>query len=92
MYSCGPLQRDEQWQDVQLEHTYSTSMPILDVAWKTRQGQWMIGRGGERVSEISVLWHDMIMMMMQPNKKVAEGEITKTEVRKEMEIFITLTK
>ena len=30
MYSCGPLYRDEQRQDVQLEHTYSSSVPILE--------------------------------------------------------------
>ena len=35
--------------------TYSSSVPILDVAQDTCQGQWMIGRGGERGSEISVL-------------------------------------
>ena len=55
MYSCGHLCRDEQRQDVQLEHTYSSSVPILDVAWKTCQKQWMIGRGGERGSGISML-------------------------------------
>ena len=32
MYSHGPLQIDEQRQDVQLEPTYSSSVPILDVA------------------------------------------------------------
>ena len=46
---------DEQRQDVQLEPTYSSSVPILDVALRTCQKQWMIGRGGERGSEISVL-------------------------------------
>ena len=51
----GPLHRDEQRQDVQLEHTYSSSVQILDVAWKTCQKQWMIVSGGEGGSEISVL-------------------------------------
>ena len=37
MYSCGPLHRGEQKQDVQLEHTYSNSVQILDVARKTCQ-------------------------------------------------------
>ena len=55
MYSCAPLRRDEQKQDVQLEHKYSNSVPILDVARKTCQKQWSIGRGGERGSEMSVL-------------------------------------
>ena len=60
MYSCGPLYMDEKRQDVQLEPTYSGSVPILDVALRTCQKQWMIGRGGERGSEISMLivWHD----------------------------------
>ena len=42
-------------QDVQLEHTYSSSVTMLDVAWKTCQGQWTIGRGGGRESEIFVV-------------------------------------
>ena len=50
MYSCGPLHMDEQ-----LEPTYSSSVPIRDVALKTYRKQWTIGRGGERVSEISML-------------------------------------
>ena len=41
--------------DVQVEHTYSSSVPILDVALRTCQNQWAIGRGGERGSDISVL-------------------------------------
>ena len=46
---------DDQRQDVHLEHTYSSSVQILDVARKTCQKQWTIGRSGERGSEISVL-------------------------------------
>ncbi len=46
---------DEQRQDVQLEPTYSSSVPILDVALRTCQKQWTIGRGGERGPGISVL-------------------------------------
>ena len=55
MYSCGPLLVDEQRQDDQLEPTYSSSVPIRDVAQKTYRKQWMIGRSGERGSVISVL-------------------------------------
>ena len=55
MYSSGPLQMDEQRQNVQLEPTYSNSVLILDVALKTCQKQWTIGTGGERGSEISML-------------------------------------
>ena len=51
---------DEQRQDDQLEPTYSSSVPIPDVALKTCWRRWMIGRGGEKGSGISVLmaWHD----------------------------------
>ena len=55
MYSYGPLHMAEQRQDVQLEPTYSSSMPILDVALRTCQKQWTIRRGGEKGSEISVV-------------------------------------
>ena len=57
---CGPLHMDKQRQDVQLEPTHSSSVPIQDVALKTCWKQWTIGRCGERGSEISVLiaWHD----------------------------------
>ena len=55
MYSCGPLHMVEQRLDVQLKPTYTSSAPILDVALRTCQKQWAIGRGGERGSEISVL-------------------------------------
>ena len=55
MYSCGPLHGDQQRLDNQLEPTYSSSVLIMDVVRKTCQGQWTIGRGGERGSEISVL-------------------------------------
>ena len=55
MYSCGSLHRDEERQEVKHEPTYCNSVQIMDVARKTSQKQWTIGRGGERVSEISVL-------------------------------------
>ena len=45
----------EQKQDDQLEHTYSSYVSIRDVAKKTCQKRWTIGRSGERGSEISVL-------------------------------------
>ena len=38
-----------------LEHTYSSSMMIRDVALKTCQRRWTIGKSGERRSGISVL-------------------------------------
>ena len=46
---------DEQRQDDQLEPTYSSSVPIWDVALRTYRKQWAIGRGGEIESGISVL-------------------------------------
>ena len=45
----------KQKQDDQLEHTYSSSVRIRDVALKTCQRRWTIGRSGERGSGISVL-------------------------------------
>ena len=44
-----------QKQDDQLEHTYSSNVRIRDVALKTCQRRWTIGRSGERGSGISVL-------------------------------------
>ena len=45
----------EQKQDDQLEHTYSSSVRIRDVALKTCQRRWTIGRSGKRESGKSVL-------------------------------------
>ena len=49
-----------QKQDDQLEHTSSSYVRIWDVALKTCQRRWTIGRSGERGSGISVpvAWHD----------------------------------
>ena len=60
MYSYGPPHMAKQKQDDQLEHTYSSYVRIRDVALKTCQRRWMIGRSDERGSEISMLaaWHD----------------------------------
>ena len=44
-----------QKQDDQLEHTFSSYVRIQDVAQKTYQRRWTIGRSGERGSGISVL-------------------------------------
>ena len=55
MYSYGPPHMAEQEQDDQLEHTYSSSVRIRDVALKTCQRRWTIGRSGERGSGIFVL-------------------------------------
>ena len=55
MYSCGPFHMVEQKQHDQLEPTYNSSVLTQDVVLKTCQKQWMIGRGGERGSGISVL-------------------------------------
>ena len=62
MYSYGPPHMAEQKQDGQLEHTYSSSVRIRDVALKTCQKRWTIGRSGERGSGISVpaVQHDYI--------------------------------
>ena len=55
MYSYGPPHMAKQKQDDRLEHTYSSYVRIWDVALKTGQKRWMIGRSGERGSELSVL-------------------------------------
>ena len=54
MYSYGPPHMAGQKQDDQLEHTYSSSVRIRDVALKTCQRRGTIGRSGERESGISV--------------------------------------
>ena len=46
---------DELKQDDQQEHTYSSYVRIRDVAQKTCQRRWTIGKSGERGSGISVL-------------------------------------
>ena len=55
MYSNGPPHMAKQKQDDQLKHTYSSYVRIRDVALKTCQKWWMIGRSGERGLGISVL-------------------------------------
>ena len=55
MYSYGPPHMAEQKQGDQLEHTYSSYVRIRDVALKTCQRRWTIGRIGERGLGISVL-------------------------------------
>ena len=55
MYSYGPPYMAEQKQDDQLEHTFSSYVRIRDVALKTCQRRWTIGRSGKRGSWISVL-------------------------------------
>ena len=55
MYSYGPPDMVEQKQDGQLEHTYSSYVRIQDVALKTSQKRWTIGRSGEMWLAISVL-------------------------------------
>ena len=46
---------EKQRQDDQHEPTYSSSVPIRDVALQTCRKQWAIERGGEKGAEISVL-------------------------------------
>ena len=53
MYSYGPPHMAGQKQDDQHEHTFSSYVRIRDVALKTCQRQWTIGRSGERGSGIS---------------------------------------
>ena len=55
MYSYGPPHMAGQKQDDQLEHTSSSYVRIRDVALKTCQRRWTIGKSGKRGSGISVL-------------------------------------
>ena len=55
MYSYGPRHLAELKQDDQIEHTYSSYVRIQDVALKTCQRRWTIGRSDKRGSGISVL-------------------------------------
>ena len=55
MYSYGPPHMAGQKQDDQLEHTFTSCVRIRDVARRTCQRLWMIGRSGEKGSGISVL-------------------------------------
>ena len=55
MYSYGLPHMAGQKQDDQHKHTFSSYVRIWDVALKTCQRRWMIGRSGERGSWISVL-------------------------------------
>ena len=48
------IHKDVQRRGVRLEHTYISSVLIVDVALRTCQKEWTIGKGGERGSEISV--------------------------------------
>ena len=55
MYSCGPSHMAKQKQDDQHEHTFSSYVRIRDVALKTCQRRWTIGKSGKRGSVISML-------------------------------------
>ena len=52
MYFCWLLHMDGQRQDDQLEPTYSSSVPMRDVALRPCRKQWTIGRACERVRDI----------------------------------------
>ena len=55
MYSYGPSHMAGRKQDDQHERTFISSVRIRDVALKTCQRRWTIGKSGERGSMISVL-------------------------------------
>ena len=55
MYSYGPPYMAEQKHVDQLEHIYSSYVRIRDIALKTCQKRWTIGKSGERGSGISVI-------------------------------------
>ena len=55
MYFCEPLHTDELVLDDQLEHIYSSSVPIQNVVYKIGWKRWTIETGGENGSGKSVL-------------------------------------
>ena len=55
MYSYGLPHMAEKKQDDQYEHTFSSYVKIRNVALKTCQKRWTIGKSGERGSGISVI-------------------------------------
>ena len=69
MISYGPLHMAKKKQGDQLEPTYSSSVRIRDVAQRTFQKRWTIGRGGGRGQGYPCWWHDKMMMMtfLQPS-------------------------
>ena len=55
MYSCGPLDTDEQILNDQLDAIYNNAVPILDIARKTCRKRWSIETIGEWESGRSVI-------------------------------------
>ena len=55
MNSCGPLHKDEQRQNDQLESIYNRSVPMQDIARKISRERRTIETGGEKGSGKSVL-------------------------------------
>ena len=53
-----PPHMDELKLDDQLEHTYSSYVRIRDVAQKTCQRRWTIGKSGKRGLSVLAVWHD----------------------------------
>ena len=76
MYSYGPPHMDEQKQYAHLKHTYSSYVRMRDVALKTCQRRWTIGRSGERGSGISVLAarHDHIYPTPPLGQDMTQGQ------------------
>ena len=66
MYSYGPLHMAGQKQDNQHEHTFSNYVRIRNVALKTCQRRWTIGKSGERVAR-----HDDYRTEVEHNINVA---------------------
>ena len=76
MYSYGSPNMAVQKQRDQLELTYSSSVRIQDVALRTCQKRWTIGRGGEREGQgYSCWWHDKMMMMTSLERRLKSNLI-----------------
>ena len=96
MYSYGPPLMAEQKQDDQLEHIFSSYVRIRDVALKTCQRRWTIGRSGERVRDIcangttwwwwcNYCWHGFLVRFWWP--RVLWQAVTLWLVNREMAVL-----
>ena len=89
MYSYGPQHMAGQKQDDQHEHTFSSYVRIRDVALKTCQRRWTIGKSGERGSGISVLpaRHDDDDIYMS-ERETEDGERERERERERESLYI----
>ena len=80
-----------QKQDDQHEYTFNSYVRIRDVALKTNQRRWIIGRSVERESQgYPCEWHEMMMMMMMISPKLIAIELEEFELAYILYATVTL--